>query len=522
MKFCFSNYLSAKNNSNFSLKIILVLLLQCFLQKALAQDKTVQILNSNEMQFIRHDDGDIKKLTGNVILKQGDVTMWCDSALFMENNNSVKANGNVKLKQGDSITLFCQELNYYGNDKKLNANKKVRLIKGSSTLLTDNLDYDMKTKTGWYLQGGRLMNDSTLLISKIGYYHAGNGDAYFKEKVKVTNPHYSLLADSFMYNVNTKTNFFTGATHITTDSNKVYCEGGYYSLLSGDSRFINHAHIISKTDDVLGNRIDFNAKTGIGAAFGDVQFYDSVQKIIITAGEAHFNRHTNFLKAFQFPVLQTLMDKDTLFIHADTLTSFQQIDSIHTKDTFQHKLLLANYHVKMFSKKFQALCDSASYNFSDSAFHLFYAPILWAESNQLTGDTIFIFTKRNKIHHLNLMQKAMIVNKLHPKLFNQVAGKFIVGYFENNELKQMTVDGNAESVYYSTDSKSRYTGVNKSSAGRMRFEFKEGKMDKIFFYEQPDATFYPMKHLDFKQINLKNMNWFGNLRPTLSQFKSAN
>ncbi len=496
------------------------MLLLCLLSSNLkAQDKTVEILNSNEMQFVRRSEGDMKKLTGNVILKQGDVMMWCDSAFFKDWSNTVDAYGNVKLKQGDSITLYCRELNYFGNEKKLIAKQKVRLEKAKSTLLSERIDYDLKTKTGWYLDGGRLLNDSTLLISKIGYYHAGNGDAYFKEKVKLTNPHYSLMADSFMYNVNTRTNFFTGATHITTDSTKVYCEGGYYALSTGESRFINHAHIISKTQDVKADRIDFNSKTSLGAAFGDVNFFDSMQRIRILAGEAHFNQQTNFLKTFQNPILQTLLDKDTLYINADTLTSFVQIDSIKKMDTVKHRLLLAYYHVRMYSRKFQAVCDSSTYNFSDSAFHLFYQPILWVGSNQLSGDTIFIYTKRNKIEHLTMMQKAMIVERLHPKLFNQVAGKNIIGYFKENELHEMLVEGNAESVYFSTDSKKAFTGVNKSNAGRMRFEFKEGKMDKIYFYEQPDATFYPMRHLNFKQLNLKNFKWCGGLRPTFSMFK---
>ena len=376
----------------------------------------------------------------------------------------------------------------------------------------------MKKRIGWYLNGGRLLADSSILISKIGYYHAIEGDAYFKEKVKLTNPHYSLVADSFMYNVKTRTNFFTGATHITNDSVKVYCEGGYYSLTNGDSRFINHAHIISKTQDVLADRIDFNQKTAVGAAFGDVRFSDSLQHVTIFSGEAHFNQKTNYLKTFQFPVMQTLLNKDTLYITADTLYSFFKIDSITKTDTTKHRLLLANYHVKMFSKKFQAVCDSSAYSFADSCFHLYYKPVLWVDSNQLSGDTIYIFTVRNKIDHLHLLHQALIASRLNRKFYNQVAGKIIVGKFKDNELHQMTVDGNAESVYFSTDSKKAFTGVNKSSAGKMRFEFAEGKMDKIFFYEQPDATFYPVRYLNLKQINLKNFVWKGNLRPMRIDF----
>jgi hypothetical protein len=145
--------------------------------------------------------------------------------------------------------------------------------------------------------------------------------------------------------------------------------------------------------------------------------------------------------------------------------------------------------------------------------------VLWIDSNQLSADTINIFTKQNKMDKLELLQKSLVIERLKRKLFNQIAGKKTIGYFKDNELDKMYVEGNAESVYYSVDSKKAFTGVNRSNTGRMRFEFKEGKMDKIFFYEQPDATFYPMRHLDFKKINLKSFKWLGNLKPTFAEFK---
>ena len=95
----------------------LFLLLQSFV--LLAQDKTVEIIQSNGFEFLRTPEGDMKKLVGNVILKQGDIMMWCDSAYFKDWANTVDAYGNVKVKQGDSITLYCKVMHYFGNEKKL-------------------------------------------------------------------------------------------------------------------------------------------------------------------------------------------------------------------------------------------------------------------------------------------------------------------------------------------------------------------------------------------------------------------
>jgi lipopolysaccharide assembly outer membrane protein LptD (OstA) len=504
--------------------LLLIIHFICVVHFAFAQDeKTVEIINSNEMEFIKRDEGDLKKLTGNVILKQADVLMYCDSAYFNDGINTVEAFGNVKVKQGDSITLYCKHLLYNGNEKMMHANQKVRLERGRSTLLSDNLEYDLKQKKGWYTNGGKLLNDSTLLISRIGYYFTETGDAFFKEKVKVTNPHYNLTADTFRFNSRTNTNYFLGATNITTDSTKIYCEGGFYALSTGESRFVKNAHIQIKSQDVNADTIDYNQKSKIGAAYGKVAFFDTVQKVKIFAHQAHFNSTTNYLKSFGNAYLQTLLDKDTLHITADTLITFTSIkikyDSINNNnDSSEIKTMLAYYHVKMFSKKFQAICDSSRYSFADSSFILYHQPILWVDSNQLSGDTIQIFIKQNKINNLMLLQNAIIVSKIHKKLFNQVGGKTITGYFENNELNQMIVIGNAESVYFSNDKKNAYTGVNKSTASKMRFSFVEGKMDKIFFYEQPEAYFTPMKFYRMGSLNLKNFSWKNQARPIKKNF----
>jgi hypothetical protein len=249
-----------------------------------------------------------------------------------------------------------------------------------------------------------------------------------------------------------------------------------------------------------------------------------LQKILIYSGEAHFNSATNYLKTFRTPQLQTILSNDTLKIKADTLVTQSitiiQFDSITTKkDTTECKILLAYYHVKMYSKKFQAVCDSSRYSFVDSSFVLYHQPVLWVDSNQLSGDTIQIFTKYNKIEHLVLMQNAMIVSRIHRRLFNQVAGRLIDGYFTNNELSDMYVNGNAESLYFSADKNNAYTGVNKSTSSRMRFKFEAGKMDKIYFYDQPEAYFTPMKFYKVGSLNLKNFSWKSDVRPVENWFK---
>ncbi len=490
--------------------------------------KSVEILNSDLLEMKETSEGKMKTLSGNVVLKQDDVLLYCDNADFTDWDNSVFAKGAVKVKQGDSITLYCNELTYFGNTKKLIASKNVRLEKGKSTLLTNKLDYDLNTKTGWYSNGGKLINDSTLLLSESGNYFASSGDAYFYRNVKVTNPTYTLNADTFRFNMEQKVNYFLGPTHITVDTNKIYCESGSYNLKNGAGLFIKHATFENRSQFITGDTIGINKSDGTGFVNGKGTLTDKVQHIDLMARHIRLQNATEQLLAYDDAWLKLQADRDSIYIHADTLFT-NRIQTVRTltdslqkqnyQDTVENRFLRAWHKVILYNHSFQAVCDSATYFTADSVFRLFTQPLLWIDSSQLSADTIYIFQQHKAIHHLKLIQHAFIASHVQAYLYNQLSGKIITGYLSQNKLQAIQVNGTAKSIYFSEDEGHAFAGINKIASSNMKLLFEDGAVSQIRFYGQPEAAFSPLKHYPKADMYFKEFNWQAAKRPTLPALK---
>jgi hypothetical protein len=158
-------------------------------------------------------------------------------------------------------------------------------------------------------------------------------------------------------------------------------------------------------------------------------------------------------------------------------------------------------------RQMQGACDSMKYSFADSTFRMYYKPVLWADTTQMTADTIFLTVKNKKADKMYLLNSAFIIMPSSKKFYDQVKGKNIYGYFVDNDLDRMFVDGNAESLYFGKNEKNKYIGANKALCVSMWMYFKEKKVKSVTFISKPDAVFTPMKLLPESDRQLKNFNW---------------
>ena len=175
--------------------------------------------------------------------------------------------------------------------------------------------------------------------------------------------------------------------------------------------------------------------------------------------------------------------------------------------------MLAYNRVKMFKKDFQSVSDSLVYIQKDSTFWLYNNPIIWSDTSQLTADTMRILLKDKKLDRVLMRQNAFIVNSKDALYFNQIKGKDISAQFENDNLRLMVVEGNAESVYYALDDQEAYIGVNKAVCSEMLIYFGDNKVDRIKFLSQPQATMFPMKKADHNALKMKGFKWDIKARP---------
>lgn len=188
-------------------------------------------------------------------------------------------------------------------------------------------------------------------------------------------------------------------------------------------------------------------------------------------------------------------------------------DSLST-DTMRTRIISAFHNAKIFKSDLQARADSMFFSDADSTVRCYVSPMIWAQGSQLSGDTIYLQMKNKKLDNMLLHHNSFIVNTedADSTNFNQVKGKVITGYFRDNKLDNMFVDGNAESVYYLKDD-SVYSGLNHMISGRLRILLKDNKLTNISAIRAIDASITPMDDLKEEDRILKGFIWKPRERP---------
>ena len=476
----------------------------------------------------------IETLAGNAIIKEGLTTFNCDSATINRKTNIVEAFGNIHINDNDSIHTYAQYLKYVGTDRIAYLKKNVRLTDKKGILLTNELEYNLRTGIATYKNGGKIINGNTVLTSEDGVYYADTKDVYFKKNVHLTDPKYNITADSLLYNIKTSIATFIAPTHIVSkDGVVIDTKSGTYNLATGEAIFYERSAISDSTHFMIADKIVRDEKTGIIQMEGNAKLVDSVNQVIVLGSQVFLDTKLNSFLATRKPLMILYRDGDSTYIAADTLFSgLRKYDSLERRmmtqtDTLKKTMVirsaaadttvryfLAFYHVRIFNDSLQAVSDSLHYSTADSTFKLFGEPIVWNGKSQVTGDTIYMFTENQKPKRLYVFYNSTIINKANDGMYNQIAGRTLNGYFINGSIDYVRVKGTpAESIFYPQDDDSAFIGMNRSSGDVIEIRFVKKELNKVKFVNNVDGVLYPIKQIPGDKKELKSFKWLDKKRP---------
>jgi len=497
--------------------------------------RTIEILpGSRKLEYRKIDSvTDVTIIAGNVRLKQGTTIFECDSCVITKRINLFEAFGNVHINDSDTANVYSDHLRYLTDRKIAYLDGNVKLTDGKGVLTTPTLEYDMNTKVGIYRNGGRVVNKETVLTSDEGYYYADIKDVYFKKNVKLKDPSYDLQSDSLLYNTGTEIVRFIAETLVKDSTNRtIKTREGYYDKRTGKAEFGQHPIITDKDIQVTGERIISDDSVGITQIFGRGIIVDTANKTTVIADTIFYNKKNESFLAFAKPLMIVEQDQDSIFIAADTLFSarltdlYGPKDSVAKKDTLKEVKIIdtktkdstnryfeAFRNVRIFSDSLQAVCDSMFYSFKDSVFRLYNDPVVWSQENQITGDTILLFTKNKKADRMQVFKNSFIASFVKHEIFNQVKSTRMDAYFIDGNIDSVRARGSAECVYYIQDEDSAFTGINQSNAELMDVYFKEKELQRVVFRTAVKGTIWPMKQKTPKEMHLQNFKWRDAERP---------
>jgi len=493
--------------------VTIVVIVFFFGSKISAQEKQKVDIQSGYLE-IRPEFPDAaiytKDNTGQVYIVHEGVEMWCDQAFVYLKNNFVKAYGEVKITQGDTVSMNSNYAEYNGNTQFAFATGNVVLTEPKTTLKTDTLYFDRIKQQAYYRSGGTVRDTASVLTSRIGRYFAQSKKYQFLQNVKIVNPKYTVNSNQLDFYSESGDAYLYGPSTIEGETSTVYCERGYYDTRGDTGYFVKNSKVDYENRTLYGDSIYFNRNTSFASATNNIRVIDTTNKSVIRGHYAEVFRQKDSVFITKRAVAITVRDGDSIYVHADTLQVTGKPDNRIVKGFYRARLFKPG---KEAANHTSGKCDSIYVNEKKGITKLLRNPVLWSGENQMTGDTIHLLsdTLTNKLDTLKVFNNAFLVQK-DSMGYNQVKGEKLIGLFTNNELDTVNINKNTQVIYYSRNENDELVGINNTVSSAIQMYLEEQEITGIRFLNKADGKVYPPSQLPENARLLPGFIWRGDER----------
>lgn len=478
-------------------------------------DERVYLQHADELSYdIYGTHPDAQFLKGNVSFLHKGMRLTCDSAYFYERTNSFQAFGHVRMKQGDTLTLSGDRLYYDGDDEMGHAFDNVILTHKKSKLYCDTLDYDKMygIADAYGAAGIKLLEGKDMLTADWGRYFTGSRHSEFYYNVVLTNDKgLRIETDTLKYENGSSLAHVMGPSVIKSDGSRVETNDSYYNTKTSQSQLFGRSTIYDEGRIITADTLFHNEKTGLNEGYGQVVYNDTVNKNILLANRVKYNDMTGDGFATDSLVVIDYSQKDTLWMHCDTM----RIHTLNIKtDSVQREVHCYN-HVRAYRRDLQAVCDSLVFLSRDSCVTMYKDPVVWNGGSQLLGERINVFMNDSTIRYAEVLGQALSVERMTDSIhYNQLASRDMMAFFENGKIRQNWAVSNVRLVYYPVDdADSTIIGLNYTETDTLKmYVASDKKLEKIWM-SASTGTLYPLTQTPPEKHTLPNFVWFDYMRP---------
>ena len=508
----------AKPISNLKIKSFIFLLFICFSLNFAAQTngepQKVDIQSGYLEIKPEFPDAVIytKEQNEQVYIVHEGVEMWCNQAYVYLKDNFVKAYGQVRITQGDTVSMVSKYAEYNGNTQFAFASGDVVLTEPKTTLKTDTLYFDRIKQQAYYRSGGTVRDTASTLTSRIGRYYAETKKYQFLSDVKIVNPKYTVNSEQLDFYSETGGAYLYGKSTIVSETSTVYCERGFYDTRGDTGYFVKNSRIDYENRTLYGDSIYFDRNKSFASATNNIKILDTINKSTVKGHYAEVYREKDSVFITKRAVAATLRDTDSIFVHADTLR-------ITGKP--EQRILRGFYRARMFKRGLpgedptSGKCDSIYVNEKSGITKLLRNPVLWSGETQITGDTIHILsnTETEKLDSLKVFNNSFVIQKdTLGTGYNQVKGEKLFGLFNNNELDSIKMDKNVEVIFFMYDESDKLVGINNNTASMLEMYLENQQITGLKFIKKVPGKIYPPSEFPENARKFPGFNWRGDER----------
>ncbi|WP_426429712.1 OstA-like protein [Winogradskyella sp. HB-48] len=451
------------------------------------------------------------------------VNLWCDKAVYYQDQDYIEAFSNVNMQQGDSITMIAKYVDYSGKTEIAVAKGDVVLTEPNSVLTTDKLYFDRTRQLAYYDTSGKVVRDSSgTITSQIGRYYMNAKKYQFTKDVVLVNPDYTLNTERLDFFPDNGHAYLFGPSTIVGEESNIYTERGFYDTKANTGYFQRNAKIDYDNRTIEGDSIYFDRNRSFASATNNITVTDTINNSIVRGHYAEVWRDKDSVFITKRALAITVQEKDSVYLHADTLMVTGKEDNRITR---------AYYNAKLYKSDLAGKADSIHVNHktgltelinlsrfsSTDAFATARKPVLWNIGNQMTGDTIHLISnvETEKLDSLKVFNNAFLVSKdtISEDGYNQIKGQQLIGLFRDNELYNVDIIKNAETIRYMRNETNELIGIQKSKSGSINIQIVEQAIEEVRFINQIDGNIFPEPDFPRNARRLRGFDWRGEERP---------
>jgi lipopolysaccharide assembly outer membrane protein LptD (OstA) len=481
-------------------------------QKNTKKTDRVYLLHSDELFYdINGLNPDAQIVKGNVAFMHKGAHLTCDSAYFYQQQNSVRVMGHVHFTQGDTLSLTCERGLYDGQMQMMEARSNVVLKHRKQTLFTDSLNYDRLWENAYFTDGGKLIDGKNTLVADWGTYNTSTKQAVFNYHVVLVNDNQRIETDTLHYDTQESVAHVLGPSVVKQDSMVVNTVDGYFDSKSDRSRLFARSTIINGDKQITGDSLFYDKNTGDAEGFGTVVYTDNANKNELHGGYATYNEKTGYGFATKDALVKDYSQKDTLYMHSDTIKLFTyNIDT----DSMYRQVHCYN-KVRAYRVDLQAICDSLVADSRDSCMTMFHDPIAWSGERQIFGEIIKVYSNDSTIREAHVIGQAMLIEKCDEENhYNQIASNVLNSYFIDGNIRQANAVGNVQVIYYPVDDNdSTLMMLNYTETDTLRMSFTPERQVEKVWTSKHVSDMYPMTQIPPNRWHLPRFVLFDELRP---------
>ncbi|MEX0602078.1 MAG: OstA-like protein, partial [Bacteroidota bacterium] len=324
--------------------------------------------------------------------------------------------GNVHFIQttpaGERVYVWCDRALRYMARNRIDLFGNVRMMRDSVTLSGPEATWFSDVRRARMLNGVMLRKGPTTLSARTGDYFSDNKIAYFRGEVIVFDEASTTFADMLTFYEDEDRSVAVGNVRVISDNKTMTIYGD--SLINEERR--NYTLV------PLNPRL--------------------VQIDTTTAG-----------------------DVDTLVVVSRQMEAFQD-----TSNRF-----VATDSVLLARTDMSARCREATLERDRNRIILRGQPVVWHEENQVSGDSIVVTLRDNRLESVYVRGRAMAISRTdstYRDRFDQLTGRELTLFFEEGKISRIEVETMATSLYYLFDGEVP-NGVNRSSGDRIVMLFAD-------------------------------------------------